>query len=169
VEIVRADLEDAAHRNGVLEVLSSYAEDPMGGGQPLAESVRAGVIDGLREHPTTEILLALSDDRPVGIAICFVGFTTFRASRLLNIHDLAVVPECRGRGIGRRLLRAAEARARELGCCKLTLEVLERNARARGLYASFGFGQVAPGEEQSPTFFLEKPIGTGAGEGEGEG
>jgi ribosomal protein S18 acetylase RimI-like enzyme len=156
MQIVRADLENSVHREGLLAVLGSYAEDPMGGAQPLSEEVREKVVAGLREHPTTEILLAIADGRAIGAAVCFVGFSTFRARRLLNVHDLAVLPEHRGGGVGRRLLLGAEARARELGCCKLTLEVLEHNTRARGLYTSFGFGAYSPGGAAKRTLFLEK-------------
>jgi ribosomal protein S18 acetylase RimI-like enzyme len=84
-------------------------------------------------------LLAFANDTPVGLAVCFRGLSTFRALPLLNIHDLAVLPPYRGKGIGRALLQAAEELARLQGCCRLTLEVLESNAGARALYRRFGF------------------------------
>ena len=46
----------------------------------------------------------------------FVGFSTFAASPLINIHDLHVEPEWRRQGVARLLLEAVEARARALGC-----------------------------------------------------
>ena len=158
MEIIRADLENPAHCEGFLSVLASYAEDPMGASRPLPGAVHERVVSGLRAHPTTELLLAVEDERTVGIAVCFVGFSTFRARPLLNVHDLAVLPKFRGQGIGRRLLAAAEERACALDCCKLTLEVLEHNERARGLYASFGFGDFAPGAAETRTLFLEKML-----------
>jgi ribosomal protein S18 acetylase RimI-like enzyme len=156
IDVVPADLENPRHRAALLEVLSSYAEDPMGGGRPLETGVRETVLDELAKVPSREVLLAFAEDHAVGIAVCFLGFSTFRASPVLNLHDLAVVPDARARGVGRRLLEAVEARARELRCCKLTLEVQEQNERARGLYASFGFGDFAPGDQQTRTLFLEK-------------
>jgi ribosomal protein S18 acetylase RimI-like enzyme len=69
-----------------------------------------------------------------------------------------VLPEFRRLGVGRALLEAAEARARNLGCCKLTLEVREDNEGARSLYESAGFGDFAPGADPTPTFFLEKRL-----------
>jgi ribosomal protein S18 acetylase RimI-like enzyme len=92
------------------------------------------------------------------LAVCFFGFSTFQARPLLNIHDLAVVPEYRGRGVGRALLEAAEARAAERGCCKLTLEVQDANPRARQLYERYGFGDFVIGTP-APTRFLSKAIG----------
>lgn len=163
IEIVSADLQDDAHRRGLLEVLAAYAEDPMGSGRPLDARVRATVIDELAKVANREVLLAFWGDRAVGIAVCFLGFSTFRARPVLNLHDLAVAPFSRGEGIGRRLLEAVEARARDLSCCKLTLEVKDRNARARRLYASFGFGDFAPGDAQTQTLFLEKILDQPAG------
>ena len=157
VEIRDADLSDPADAAGILAVLRSYASDPMGGGTPLAADVEARLIRGLAAHPTTLVVLAVAAGRPVGVAVCFIGFSTFQARPLLNVHDLAVLPEYRGRRIGRALLEAVEVRARARGCCKLTLEVLEQNRRARALYADFGFDDVAMGESAS-TRFLAKAV-----------
>jgi len=137
--IVEADLSLLQHRAAVLELSRDYARDPMGSGSDLPLAVQESLIDGLRAHPTTLILLAFDADRPVGIATCFFGFSTFAARRLINVHDLHVRAECRGKGIGRSLLEAVEAKARALGCCKLTLEVQEKNLVAQAVYRSFGF------------------------------
>ena len=67
------------------------------------------------------------------------GFSTFTGKPLINIHDLTVTAGCRGRGIGRLLLKAVEAKARELGCGKVTLEVREDNAPARQFYQALVF------------------------------
>ena len=89
---------------------------------------RERVVPALRDHPTALVLLAFADEAPIGIAVGFFGFSTFRARPLLNIHDLAVLPAHRGKGVGRALLSAAEEHARRHGCCRLTLEVLESNS-----------------------------------------
>ena len=156
--IVDADLDDPMHSQGVVEILDSYAREPIGGGRPLSADVRNRLIGALDQHPNCLVLLAIQEKRPVGAAVCFVGFSTFAARPVLNIHDLAVLPELRGAGIGRSLLEAASTRARELGCCKLTLEVRQDNDRALGLYRRFGFGDFAAGVEPTPTFFLEKRL-----------
>jgi ribosomal protein S18 acetylase RimI-like enzyme len=152
-EVDFATPDDAA---GVVAVLDSYAADPTGDGRPLASDVRARLIPLLRDHPTALALLAFADGKPVGLAVCFFGVSTFRARPLLNIHDLAIIPEYRGRGVGRALLSEVEKRAVHKGCCKLTLEVQEDNARARALYQSFGFGDFR--DNSAPTRFLSKPL-----------
>lgn len=157
VRVLEADFADPLHRSGILGIIDSYARDPVGGGEPLTEGVRETLVGALQAHPTTRIFLAFSGDRPVGAAICFVGFSTFAARPLLNVHDLAVLPDWRGRGVGRALLSAAEEHAREEGCCKLTLEVQDDNLPARGLYESFGFEDFVIGTS-APTRFLTKPL-----------
>lgn len=156
-EVVDADFDSSEHRDAIVVILDSYAADPVGAGRPLPADVRDRLVPALREHPTSVILLALADGRPVGIAVCFRGMSTFHARPLLNIHDLAVLPSWRGKGAGRALLRAAEERARAWGCCRLTLEVQDDNVGARRLYESVGFSDSVVGTSR-PTRFMTKPL-----------
>jgi|SRR3954470_328213 len=158
MEIVEADLARPAHQQAVLALTDAYARDAMGNGAPLAPDVLARLVPSLRAHPTTVIFLAYADGEAAGIATCFVGFSTFAARPLLNVHDLAVLPAHRGRGIARQLLAAAEAKARALGCCKLTLEVQENNHDARRLYARAGFAQSMYQEAAGGALFYAKPL-----------
>jgi GNAT superfamily N-acetyltransferase len=160
IKIVEADLERTQHQTAVLELTDAYARDPMGNGEPLSETVRRDLISGLRKHPTTLIFLAYDDNRPIGIVNCFIGFSTFAARPLINVSDLAVLPDNRGRGIGRRLLEAVEQKAREFGCCKLTIEVQENNHRARHLYESVGFSPAVFVEAAGAVLYLAKPLNT---------
>ena len=157
IEILQADLGREDHQHDVVNLIDAYARDPMGNGGPLPEEVKRSLITGLRRHPTTLIFLAFCDGEAVGIAVCFIGFSTFAARPLINIHDLAVLPGRRKEGIGRGLLAAVESRARELDCCKVTLEVLENNHRAMHVYAAAGFAQaVYDGEGGAALFFAKK-------------
>ena len=158
VEIIEADLSLADHQQAIIELLDAYARDPMGNGAPLAPDVRRALIPGLRQHPTTIVFLAYGSGRPIGLAICFRGFSTFAARPLLNIHDLAVLPEFRGQGVGRQLLDAIAARGRRLRCCKLTLEVQENNIRARRTYEAAGFAQAVYQQDAGGALFLSKPL-----------
>lgn len=156
VGIMEADLSRPAHQCAVLDLINAYATDPMGDGKPLAPEVRNALIPGLRQHPTTLIFLAYQGEAAIGIAVCFLGFSTFAAKPLINIHDLAVLPGYRGLGIGRQLLEAVEQTARAQGCCKLTLEVFEHNHRARRVYAAAGFAQATYQEAAGGALFLAK-------------
>ncbi|HTA18244.1 MAG TPA: GNAT family N-acetyltransferase [Polyangia bacterium] len=158
MEIVVADLAREAHRRAVVALTAAYALDPMGNGGPLPPEVLERLADELRGFPTTLIFLAYDGDAAIGIATCFLGFSTFAARPLVNVHDLAVLPERRGAGVATRLLAAVEARARELGCCKVTLEVLENNHPARRLYHRAGFAQATYTEAAGGGLFYAKSL-----------
>jgi GNAT superfamily N-acetyltransferase len=156
--VVLADLSRPDHQEATLHLLNAYAMDPMGDGKPLSEAARRDLIPGLRAHPTTMVFLAYRGAQPVGLAICFRGFSTFAARPLVNISDYFVIPARRGAGIGRLLMDAIEKRAREIGCCKLTLEVQENNRRARGVYAAAGFTQAVHVAKAGGSLFLTKSL-----------
>jgi ribosomal protein S18 acetylase RimI-like enzyme len=159
IAIVEADLGRPDHQDAILAMTDAYSRDQFGDGKPLDPGTRERLIPGLRNHPTTLVMLAFNEDRPVGAATCFVGFSTFAAKPLVNIHDLVVLPDLRGRGVGRRLMEAVERKARDLGCCKITLEVLDRNERALGAYKAFGFTRYALQEGAGEAIFMTKPLG----------
>ena len=158
ITVTEADLALPQHQEHTLYLLNAYAMDPMGDGRPLSEEARRGVIQGMREHPTTLVFLAYADGAPAGLAICFRGFSTFAARPLVNISDYFVFPQHRGAGIGRMLLEAVEAKARALGCCRVTLEVQENNHRARAVYATAGFAQSVHVPEAGGALYLSKPL-----------
>lgn len=60
-----------------------------------------------------------------------------------DIQTIAVAPELRGRGLGRRLMEALRAEARARGVRELFLEVRADNPVARSLYESLGFEAIA--------------------------
>lgn len=153
VEIVEADLGRADHQRDVLALTNAYALDPMGNGAALPPGALDRLIDGLRDHPTTVILLAYVEGSAAGIATCFLGYSTFAAQPLLNIHDLAVLPGHRGKRIGAKLLEAVEEKARTLGCSRITLEVGDRNARAKQLYELAGFAQPESNDAGTVLFY----------------
>ena len=142
-----ADLAESASQTAVVDLLNHYSMHEMGGNQPLPLEVKGRLIEGLRAHPMSRVFLAYDIDRPIGIAVCFIGFSTFKAKPLINIHDLAVYESHRGRGVGSQLIDAVIEFANSLGCCAITLEVRADNP-ARKLYAKKGFQSL--GEPLAP-------------------
>jgi ribosomal protein S18 acetylase RimI-like enzyme len=139
LEVIEADLSDPGQAAGFLALMNHYAMDSMGAGRPMTQETIERLVPAIVERNNITVFLARVGSEVVGIANCIEGFSTFAARPVMNLHDLAVHESMRGRGIGRRLLTAVAEKARELSCCKLTLEVLERNERAQRLYLSFGF------------------------------
>lgn len=157
-EISPIDLSDDRHARALVELLDHYARDPMGGGRPLSEEVRATLVPRLRHQPHYLGFLASRAGEPVGLLNAFFGFSTFAARPLLNLHDLVVHASARRLGIGRQLLERAEATARARGCCKLTLEVLSANHPARAAYGAFGYASYALDPASGIALFLEKKL-----------
>ena len=155
--IALADYADPRDAADVVALLDAYARDPMGGGEPLSEAVKARLPGDLAANPHAFSLLARLDDRAVGLANCFMGYSTFAAAPLVNIHDLAVLPGHRGTGIGKALLAAIEAEALKRGAVKITLEVLSGNP-ARHLYAACGYGDYQLDPEAGTAMFWQKRL-----------
>lgn len=158
IAIVLADLDAPAHQSAILALLDMYSRDAMGDGKPFSDYTREHLIAGLKATPTTVVFLAFAKDIPVGIAVCFRGFSTFAAKPLINIHDFAVLPEWRGQGIGNQILKAVENHAMATGCCKLTLEVQEKNNTAQAVYHAFGFNQAQYVQEAGKSLFYVKKL-----------
>ena len=146
------DFGNARDSEQYLALLDAYASDPMGAGSPLPSSVRERLVTDLAGHPGAYCLLAEHGEQAVGFATCFLGYSTFQARPLLNIHDIAVLPEWRGKAVARHLLAAISELGRQLDCCRITLEVREDNPRARQVYESNGF---APAQS---SLCMEKPL-----------
>jgi len=150
------DLSDLKQAEIWLGLLDHYASDPMGGGDGLSDYAKLHLVDTIRQVPGFHGALAWLDGEAVGLIDCFAGFSTFAARPLLNVHDIVVHQTVRGRGIGQALLAWAEARARQLGCCKLTLEVLSNNARAMASYRAFGFAPYVLDPQAGNALLMQK-------------
>lgn len=155
--IALADYRDPCDAADVVALLDAYARDPMGGGDPLSDTVKARLPGDLAANPQAFSLLARLDDKAVGLANCFMGYSTFAAAPLVNIHDLAVLPHKRGKGIGKALLAAIEAEALKRGACKVTLEVLSGNP-ARHLYEACGYGDYQLDPATGHALFWQKRL-----------
>ena len=154
--IVAVDLQNKAISKAWLDLLDHYAHDPMGGGTGLSDYARANLVRQLKDLPTFHGALAFTGDEAVGLINCFAGFSTFAAKPLLNIHDIVTRDDRRRQGVGQALLQWAEQRARQLGCCKLTLEVLSNNTRAMAAYERAGFAPYVLDPEAGHALFLQK-------------
>nr|WP_237437465.1 GNAT family N-acetyltransferase [Alteraurantiacibacter aestuarii] len=153
-----ADYSDPRDAADLVALLDAYARDPMGGGEPLSDKARANLASGLAATPGAFSLIARVDGQALGLANCIMGYSTFAAAPLVNIHDMAVLPGHRGKGIGRALMAAVEAEALKRGACKITLEVLTGNETARGLYAACGYGDYVLDPEAGHAVFWQKRL-----------
>ncbi|MDT8905638.1 GNAT family N-acetyltransferase [Pseudomonas prosekii] len=137
--VLQASYTNPVHAEAICHVLNGYAQDPMGGGRPLPAEVLLHLPEELAKRPHAFSVLAFANGEPAGLVNCFEGFSTFACRPLVNIHDVAVMQAFRGLGLSQKMLQKVEDIARQRGCCKMTLEVLEGNAVAQASYGKFGF------------------------------
>jgi GNAT superfamily N-acetyltransferase len=102
----------------------------------MTEDRLAASLFGERRY--AETLIADQDGEPVGFALFFHNFSTFLAQPGIYLEDLFVLPDHRGGGIGRALLKELARLAVERGCGRLEWAVLDWNRDAIGFYERLG-------------------------------
>ena len=125
ISITLVDYQDPQQMVYLIQQLSAYALDEMGGGQDLSEEVKQRLFTDLPHQKQNFSLLAWVGSECVGMTNC--------------LHDLGVQKEYRGMGISTALLQAIEEHASTKNACKVTLEVLGNNHIAKASYHKFGF------------------------------
>lgn len=145
ISIIPCDHSDPLHRKAIVSLINAYIKDNMGGGIPLSNDEQLRLTEGLGKHPTAIVLLAGTNDTYVGLLVAFENFSTFTARPMVNIHDVIVLPEYRGKGIGRLLLGGIIAEATRRKASRITLEVRKDNFIAQNLYKTLGFEETSPG------------------------
>jgi len=108
----------------------------------LAHQVEA-TIGRVRRHgfgrrPYFETLICRRGRRPVGFALYFFTYSTFLARPSLYLEDLFVLPEERGKGAGKALLRALAKIAVARGCGRMEWTVLDWNTPSIRFYKALG-------------------------------
>jgi GNAT superfamily N-acetyltransferase len=156
--IVEADLNNSVHADALLTMLNEYALHPMGGAEPLSSHVRNNLLSELKQRSITRVVLAFDGDTPAGMIISFEGFSTFACKPLLNLHDVVVSAPYRGKGVFKLMLQELEAIAQRLGCCKLTMEILEGNQHAMAVYKAHGFAGFELDPAMGKAVFWQKKL-----------
>lgn len=158
IDVLRVNYSDAKQAADLGYLLNYYAQDIMGGGVALSQDIQNKVAHELAKVPHAFSVICYVNDVPAGLVNCLEGFSTFKCKPLINIHDLAVVADFRGLGISQLMLSEVETIAREKGCCKITLEVLEGNKVAQGAYIKFGFAGYQLDPVMGKAMFWQKNI-----------
>jgi GNAT superfamily N-acetyltransferase len=90
------------------------------------------------ERPAAEAVIAELDGAPVGFALWFHNFSTWKGRRGLYLEDLYVSPTARGQGVGKALLNHLARIAVERGCARFEWWVLDWNQPAIDFYRAMG-------------------------------
>ena len=134
VTIRDATPDDAQSIHRFICELAAYEREPD------AVEVTPETLRAQLESPTPpfESLVAELDGAPVGFALFFHNYSTWRGCQGIHLEDLYVTPDARGRGIGRGLLDRLRAIARARNCARLEWAVLDWNTPAIRFYETLG-------------------------------
>jgi len=157
-EIKVADYLNKVQGDEIAYLLSLYSKDPMGGGHPLDDYVIKNIAVELSKRSEAFSVIGYVDATPAGLVNCFEGFSTFACKPLVNIHDMIVLEQFRGKGLSHKMLNKVEEIAIDRGCCKLTLEVLSGNTVAQSSYQKFGFAAYELDPVVGTAQFWQKPL-----------
>jgi len=94
--------------------------------------------DGFGPNPYFYCLIAENDGIPAGFALYFFNYSTWMGRPGLYLEDLFVLPEFRGLGIGKALLKHVAKIAVSKNCRRLQWEVLDWNTPAIDFYRAMG-------------------------------
>jgi len=144
IEFEFCDFENPMHLTALVDLLNMYMADPLGDSPQLNKIQQLRLVDGLASHPSSFVLLEIFEGKIVGLATCFINFSTFMVKPYLNIHDFFVHPDFRGNGLANNLMQELVSISKERKYGKITLEVREDNFVAQGLYKSLGFEDCKP-------------------------
>lgn len=94
------------------------------------------------EKNRAEVIFAMEGEREVGFALFFHNFSTFLGRAGIYLEDLFVLPEYRGKGYGKAILKKLAAIAVERGCGRLEWSCLDWNQPSIDFYLSLGAKQM---------------------------
>jgi GNAT superfamily N-acetyltransferase len=132
--IRKATAADAAQILSFIRALAEFERAP-----DAVVATEEGLLrDGFGPRPFYYSLIAEQDGQPAGFALYFFNYSTWMGRPGVYLEDLFVLPEFRGLGIGKALLRQVAAFAVEKGCQRLQWEVLDWNTPAIDFYRAMG-------------------------------
>jgi ribosomal protein S18 acetylase RimI-like enzyme len=151
IEIRPGGVADAAAIARLLHDFNSEYSEPTPGVAALTEHVRDLLDAG-------EMTALLAGQGPDGLALLRFRTAIWTGAPEAHLQELYVVPPLRGRGIGRALLEATIATAREAGATGIDLNTGETDTAARALYESFGFTNREGSPDGPSMLFYEREI-----------
>jgi GNAT superfamily N-acetyltransferase len=112
-------------------------------GYSLSENEVQKNMAALAEDPKSKILLAVENNIPIGLVTIAWRTILHYPAPIARITGFVVTAEQRGKGIGHKLLAAAEKLAQENGCLYIELTTNMRRTEAHGFYARAGYEQTS--------------------------
>jgi ribosomal protein S18 acetylase RimI-like enzyme len=149
IRLARAN--DALTFGELLHAFNTEFEEPT----PSAEVIAARAAPLIESGELTVLLAADGRD---GFAVLRFRPSVYTGALDAYLEELYIVPERRGRGLGRALLETAMEHARERGAARIELNTSENDVAARALYESVGFTNREGGPDGPPMLYYERDL-----------
>lgn len=108
-------------------------------GYPCSQGEAAERITTVLAEPRQHLLLAERDGEVCGLVSVYALYSLAHGAELARITSMVVAPEAQRCGIGRRLLREAEALARRTGIARIEVTSNTRRGEAHAFYRGCGY------------------------------
>ncbi|KAI8614591.1 diamine N-acetyltransferase [Chytriomyces sp. MP71] len=130
VNVRKADQNDVPTIHSFIRQLAVYEK---------LEHEHVGTEDDLRatlfgETTFAHVFIASDETGDLGFALYFFNYSTFLSKPGIYLEDLFVVPEARGKGVGKALLKHLAKTAVEMGCGRVSWSALKWNTSATDFY-----------------------------------
>jgi GNAT superfamily N-acetyltransferase len=134
LRIRKAQADDVGTILKLIRGLAEYEREPQAAQATEEDLLR----DGFGASPKFHCVIAEWQGAPVGFALYFYNYSTWKGRPGLYLEDLFVWPEYRGKGIGKALLLHLARTAVEENCGRYEWQVLNWNTPAIEFYQSLG-------------------------------
>lgn len=133
-QIRKTEITDLPH---ILAMIREFAEfEKLSEYCEVTEENLQEVLFG--ENAFVESLIALADETPIGYAIFFPYFASFRGQRGFYLEDIYLKPDFRRFGLGEKMLREIAKIGKENGLTRIDFQVLKHNQNAINFYKKLG-------------------------------
>lgn len=127
----KEDVETILH---FVFLLAEYEKEPES-----AIATKEDIIKyGFGDNPLFYCILAEIEDKVVGLALYFLTYSTWQGKPGVYLEDLFVLPEHRGKGIGKQLMKAVAKHGVEMNCTRMSWQVLDWNKPSIKFYDACG-------------------------------
>ena len=121
----------------IIEMLREFAEfENLSEFCKITEEILRDSMFGARS--CVEGLTAFDGDAPIGYALFYENFASFRGQRGIYLEDIYIRPNNRGRGVGEIMLKHLAQIGKIRGCQRIDFQVLEWNEPAVKFYEKLG-------------------------------
>lgn len=118
----------------LVKALATYEKEP----DAVLATEEDFVRDGFGPEPKFTIEIATWNGEPIGFALWFFTWSTWRGRACLHLEDLFVLPEHRKKGAGLALMRTLAKRAVDANCARFIWQVMDWNQPAIDFYEKLG-------------------------------